>query len=78
MQGWEKLPIWLALVLVDVARSTLLGDKPDEESERDLYRVDVLLLRCLESKNFFILQDTRFVLLQFGKNRATKLAVNIF
>lgn len=50
LDGWDKMPVWLALLLVNAARITILGDNVDPEQEKDLYKADTLLVRCIESK----------------------------
>ena len=56
LEGFEKIPIWMILLLVDKARNTLVpSEKVDPDKEKELSSVDVLLLRCLQSENLFYL-----------------------
>jgi len=53
VEGWDKLPVWMILLLVDIGRNTLIGDKLgkiDPEKERDHCRVDSVMIRVLQSK----------------------------
>ena len=59
VEGWEKMPVWMTLLLVDISRNTLLGDKVekiDPEKERDQCHVDTLLIRFLQSKEGFVMK----------------------